>query len=991
MKKTTPEHLALVKSLFKGREDVFAIRWEKGSKRGYMPAYFFDPYRYRAHKMQGGSFHDFSEKSFLSLTDEQIGKHLTGEHFVGIYPLLQDNTSWFIAADFDEGDWVLSARKLIHSCIENGIPAYLERSRSGNGGHVWIFFDQPIPAYKSRKIISSLLILSGATSAFDKNMSFDRLFPNQDSHSGKGLGNLIALPLNGLSVQKGNTCFIDPETLTAYPDQLSFIGQIKRASIVRLEKLYSGLAENVFTEQSTDKLQIVLKNNIRLNKNAIHPLLFTYIKEELNFPNTAFFSKKGSGKSTYGTDRFFRLIEEEGDAVYLPKGFAGKLIRFCKLNQLDFYFSDERLLQPPVLYSFQGLLRPYQEESMQLISKKDLGVIVAPPGSGKTVLALKIVADKQQPTLIIVHRKQLALQWVERIESFLGIARKDIGKIGQGKATIGKQITVATIQSLSKADIHNFQNAFGLIIVDECHHVPAKTFRSTIGEFNSRYLYGLTATPFRKYSDGKIIFTHLGEVITEISIGDLSKSALPEIIIRNTGFEVPFNGKTDKFETLSRILIHDSSRNRVILEDVVFELNKGRKCVIITERKEHVDTLELYLKQSFETIILHGGDSENVRDQKWSQLRTGNYEVLITTGQFFGEGSDLPNGECLFLVYPFAFVGKLIQYVGRVQRSEVSPTVYDYRDEKVDYLNRMFLKRNVYYRKLEKQYTLFDFPDEQEKDDQTADKQETFIEKTVKIKIADLDFLYGSVQFECTIAEYPVPIKFDIEQQNIRPEFEVLKPYFEKFLKSKIIVIDVTVVVDNQNQIIALTAVSSDLEKLTREAVESVRFRFMERGFLRDRSSLDLGKSGNTIMQTAHMPYETGEELLSDVLSKGSFRHQRELQYLAERHQGRILKIRFMLQPFAFIFLIEGIDNQHLVMETVDTEEATYLWRMPKNINELKLEIQKIDSQLNTIRNEGRQKFLESNPIDFSKVQHDYMDSKKGFIVWKEHLEERLF
>lgn len=986
-----PQNISLFKSLFRGREDVFATRWEKGNKSGYMPAYFFDPYRYRAHKMKGGTFQDYADKSFLSLTEEQIIKHLSGEHFIGIYPLLQDNTSWFISADFDEGDWIYSANKFINSCLLSGLPAYLERSRSGNGGHVWIFFDRPIPAFKSRKVVMSLLISSGIISEFDKSSSFDRLFPNQDYLSGKGFGNLIALPLNGTSLQNGNTCFIDPQTLVHYADQWLFFTQIKRATLEQFEELFTDLSGSSGVEQNFGKLKIILKNDIQLNRNNIPPVLFSFIKEELNFANTAFIIKKKIGKNTFGTERYFRFIEEQENAVHLPKGFIGKLIRFCRNNHIEYHFSDERKLCPPVLFSFQASLRPYQEEGILTIGKKDIGVIVAPPGSGKTVMALKIIADKQQPALIVVHRKQLALQWIERIVAFLGIPQKDIGKIGQGKPMVGKHITIATIQSLAKADIQNLSNSFGLIIVDECHHIPAETFRNTISKFNSYFLYGLTATPFRKYNDGKLIFIHLGEIIAEITNNSLSASKDPNIIIRNTSLDVPFNGKTDHFETLSKILVHDSTRNRLILNDVLHELKQGRRSVILTERKEHIETLEQYLKKLFETVTLSGDDTESTRKIKWKLLNEGNYQVLITTGQFFGEGSDLQNAECLFLVYPFSFEGKLIQYMGRVQRSEVCPTIYDYRDVKIDYLNRMFLKRNVYYRKLEKQRTLFDFPDDETIDIKSDITDDIIIERTIKARISELDFLYGSIQFQHTIAEHPNLLLFDIEHLYIRPEFEVLKPYFEKIFQSKFISIHITVVIGKQKAISGLSAISSDLEKLNQEVVESVRFQFAERIFFGKKVIQNSNDADNNIETIAKSIYESGEELLADVLSKGNYRHQRQLHYLAEKHEGKILKIRFVLIPFAFVFLLEGNERYHLVLETLDTAEATYIWHLPKAIPELKIDFNKIDQQLNVIRNEGRQKFLETNPQNFSKVLHDYSDERKGFVVWKDLLEERLF
>jgi hypothetical protein len=350
----TPSHINIFCSLFKGREDVFATLWEKGNKSGYMPSYFYDPYRFRVHKMNGGTFQNYSDKTYLKLTDEQIAKHLTGEHLIGIYPLLPDNTSWFIAADFDEGDWIVSSRKFVKACKEVSIPAYLERSRSGNGGHVWIFFDAPFPAFKSRKIVFSLLTSSGAISAFDKNTSFDRLFPYQDYHSGKGLGNLIALPLHLRSLEKGNSCFIDIDTLVPYTNQWQFLQSIQKVSVKHLNEALSNLSSDK-QPQSDDnaKLIITLKNNIQLRRSSVNTILRNFLKEELNFLNTEFIIKKNSGRNTFDTKRYFRFIEEEGNEMYIPKGFAGKLIRFCRENKIDHTLTDNRKLHSPVPFFFK--------------------------------------------------------------------------------------------------------------------------------------------------------------------------------------------------------------------------------------------------------------------------------------------------------------------------------------------------------------------------------------------------------------------------------------------------------------------------------------------------------------------------------------------------------------------------------------------------------------------------------------------------------------
>src|SRR5690606_25659130 len=484
-----------------------------------------------------------------------------------------------------------------------------------------------------------------------------------------------------------------------------------------------------------------LQNRVRLNRSAIPQPLVNFLKDELNFANSAFIVKKKSGKSTFETPRFFKLINETEHEISVPRGFIGKLIRFCREMQMTHDFIDNRVELAQVEFVFQASLRKHQQHIVKSVSKKDIGVIVAPPGAGKTVIGLKIVADKKQPALIIVHRKQLLDQWVDRIEAFLGIPKKEVGVIGQGKMRLGTKVTVATIQSLPKY-LENIREKFGTILVDECHHIPAESYRNTVESLNCRYCYGLTATPFRKYNDDKIIFAYLGEIIAEIIPEEIEEYKRAHVVIRNTDLNVPYNSKTDSFETLSQILIHDTARNTLIVNDVAAELNRGKKAVVITERKEHIDSLHLLLKRYYETITLSGDDSDSSKKSKWKTLAAGDFQVLITTGQYFGEGSDIQHISTLFLAYPFSFHGKLIQYIGRVQRSEINPTIYDYRDHRIDYLDKLFLTRNTYYRKIDKQATLFSEP-------QSVYQPQTYrvftFEKIVKIAIADLAFHYGLV------------------------------------------------------------------------------------------------------------------------------------------------------------------------------------------------------------------------------------------------------
>ncbi|CAM2967160.1 hypothetical protein SAMN05444143_11047 [Flavobacterium succinicans] len=988
----------LFKSVFTAREDVFAVRWEKGSKSGYMPAYFYDPYRYRVHKMNGGNFQNYVDKEYLPFTEKEIEKHLNGEQHIGVYPLLKDNTSWFIVADFDKVDWVGDCKKFINACNEKEIPAYLERSRSGKGGHVWIFFEQPYPAIKSRRLFISILEQTGVFSLFDKSSSFDRMFPNQDFLSGKGFGNLIALPLYKKTYEQGNSCFIDMESLEPIPNQWNFIKNIQKISTIKLDELYQihntlqNIPASIIPKLYNEKLTIRLENVVKINRSAISTPLINFLKEELNFLNTEILIKKKMGKNTFGTERYFKLIEEKENEVIIPRGFIGKVIRFCRESKIEYDFKDERKKLKEVSFLVNTQLLEHQQIVINAIGKKDLGIVVAPPGSGKTIVGLKIIAEKKQPALIITHRKQIADQWFERIETFLGIPKNEIGKIGQGKTKIGKQITVAMIQSLSKElekpDTEKILNAFGTIIVDECHHIPAETFRNAISKLQTFYLYGLTATPFRKYNDSKLIFIHLGEVIAEIKSNEISTSKRPKIIIRNTELDVPFNSKTDKFETLSKILVHDSTRNKSILEDVINELKSDKKVVIITERKEHIDSLNQYLKQSYEVITLSGEDSESAKNSKWKLLKEGNYQVLITTGQFFGEGTDLQNTNCLFLVYPFSFEGKLIQYIGRVQRSEIAPTIYDYRDIKIDYLNKMFLKRNTYYRKIDKLATLFDEPEEE-----IAVSKNTFIiNQKIKIAFEKLEFRYGSIAFKYNVPEMKTELEFDIENLEIRPEFEVLKPYFSKTLKIKNIVVSIYAEFDN-SKLISQLALSNDLKKISRELIEGVKFKFITKTFLSKANAvsqenlLDINQLQN---ETNCKLYDSGDELLNDFLQNKNYKHQKHLQYLADRHERTILKIRFVLNPFSFVFLLAGKEGFHIILETLNTEEATYIWHFDNNKRALPDKLKQVDNYLNIIRNNGRQVFIVNPHENFSRILHDYSEERKGFIIWKDLIEERL-
>ena len=705
-------HIDTYKSLFRGRDDVYAVRWEKDGRGGYMPAYKVDWDDYNKHKASGGTFASYKKKEYLPFNDTALKEHFSGKLTVGIYPLLQDNTSFFIAADFDEENWQESILNLYEACQGVELPAYIERSRSGNGGHLWLFFEENIPAFQSRKIMFELLLQSGIISKFEKEPSFDRLFPNQDIHSGKGIGNLIALPLQGNSLAQGNSCFIEPDTLTPIDNQWFFLETVKKIPKHKMDSLHlllSGKTKEVFTSKYTDskstfELEILVDSEIYLKRIQLNQKLIDFLRDNLNFLNSEYIVKKRLGKTAYNIEKYFKLIEETPEGIIVPRGFASSLVKFCNSENIPIKIIDERCRQEEIIVNSKIDLLPHQQEVLERTETKDFGVIVSPPGSGKTIIGLELISQKKQPTLILVHRKQLFDQWIDRIQNFLSIPKKQIGQIGNQKDKIGKEVTVAMIQSLTRGDLSELKNRFGMVIVDECHHIPAKSFREVITQLNCYYLYGLTATPKRKNNDEKLIYVYIGNIIYEMTQKELleQQNSKAEINIKETELFVPFDYKTDYYETVSQVLIYDTARNGLILKDIDENISRFKSILILTERKSHVNILNLYLKEKYETIAISGDDSERSRKSKLEQIEQGHFQIIISTGQYFGEGIDINDLECLFIVYPFTFEGKLVQYIGRIQRSGKPPVIFDYRDSKIDYFDKMFKQRNRYYNKLRK-------------------------------------------------------------------------------------------------------------------------------------------------------------------------------------------------------------------------------------------------------------------------------------------------
>lgn len=741
------EKVQLFRSLFRGREDVYARRWQSKTtgKGGYQPVCInewsqgvCDKKRYKCA--------DCPNRNFEALNDRAVYWHLEGKRedctdVIGLYAIMPDNNCAFLCADFDdkncEHGYKEDVTAFVGICRDWDIPYVIERSRSGNGAHVWIFFEDVISAYKARRLGSSIL-----TEAMNQNgrmsfKSYDRIFPNQDSLPEGGLGNLVALPLQGQARRRSNTVFVDDNFL-AYRNQWAFLSQVKKMTTEEIDKLLIehtqeelGLLSTsderkpwippaVQTISSKDiytKVDITRSDKLYIPIKAVSAKVLNHLKRIAAFKNPEFYRKQAMRLSTYSIPRIISCFEFTDNYLLMPRGCEDAIISFFKANYVDYTLTDKTNHGQMISVTFQGKLHTEQQQAVDSLSQYNNGVLYATTAFGKTVTAAALIADKKVNTLILVHSKALLTQWKERLSEFLEIdyqepempkrrgRRKVFSPVGCLDSTgnmLHGIIDIALIQScVDGDDVKPFVRNYGMVIVDECHHVSSVTFERVLKGVTAHYVYGLTATPIRKDGHQPIIFMQCGPI--RFSADAASQRAQQGfhryLIPRFTSFR-PLTDETQNISSLYQSLVEDEVRNKLIVDDVCKAVDAGRIPMILTSRKAHVEVLSQKLRDKVKNVIqLTGTGTAKEKESALQQLRAMPAEkplVIVATGKYVGEGFDYPRLDTLFLALPISWRGLLAQYAGRLHREYAGKRdvrIYDYIDLHHPVCDSMYKRR----------------------------------------------------------------------------------------------------------------------------------------------------------------------------------------------------------------------------------------------------------------------------------------------------------
>ena len=737
-KLSVQEKVGLFRSVFKGREDVFAKRWysKASGKGGYQPVCQNEWNRQLCDKRKFKCA-ECPNRQFAALTDKDIYRHLEGKDtdgrdVIGLYVLNEDNTCNLLCTDFDdkncEHGYQEDVIAFVDVCKSWGVPCSIERSRSGNGAHVWIFFEAPVLAVKARRLGNAILTEAMNRDGRISFKSYDRFFPNQDTLQEGGLGNLVALPLQGNARKNGNSVFVN-EYFEPFRDQWEYLLNISKLSAFALEEILKQTA-NIMplgdlskTSESkpwevpvtAKKVVITRSNMLYIPLNLLSSKVLNHLRRIASFRNPEFYSKQALRLSTYQTPRIISCADLTDEYLALPRGCEDAITTLLKEKNVAHRFEDKTNHGRLISVHFNGKLRENQQKAVNTLATNNTGVLSATTAFGKTVAAIGLIAKHSVNTLILVHTKALLDQWVQRLEQFLviddvpviekGKHKKNLSPIGTLTSTGNKLhgiIDIALMQScISDGEVRPIVKDYGQVIADECHHVSAVNFEQILKTVNARYVYGLTATPIRKDGHQPIIFMQCGPIRYNADAkAQMRDQTFQRLLVpRFTPFRT-VSGEDLSFTKVAHQLAEDEYRNLFIVKDVIEALKEGRSPIILTSRTAHVEILADLLKPHCPNVItLVGSESIKEKRQKMEYLQSipsSEPLVIVATGKYVGEGFDYARLDTLFLVSPVAWKGIVAQYAGRLHREfegKQDVQIYDYIDIRVPVCESMYRKR----------------------------------------------------------------------------------------------------------------------------------------------------------------------------------------------------------------------------------------------------------------------------------------------------------
>ncbi len=752
-------------AMFWGRTDVYAKRGRNG---GYFPQCENRWNDRLCPKQRGDKIRceDCENTRWTKLTAQKIVEHLIGykedgSDVLGVYPLLPNGTCRFIVFDFDNHEkgaeatdfanvteeWHKEVDALRLICEKNGITPLVERSRSGRGAHVWIFFKKPISAALARNFGFLLLDRGQASINMKSFQYYDRMYPCQDVAS--SIGNLIALPLQGQALKNGNSAFVD-SNWNAYPDQWDvLLHQTVKLSIEDIEGFMSkwkteiSEASGIFSLEANNrpkpwkkklvfnkadvvgKMHVVLGDGIYVDTLNLMPRIQNQIRSLAAFDNPVFYKNKRLGYSNYYNFSAVYMGQDIDGYIRIPRGLREQLINNCKEANIEYDISDHREKGRPIRVSFKGDLRTGQDLAADRMLQYDHGVLSATTAFGKTVVCSYLISQRKVNTLILLQSKDLLEQWVEELNKFLEIKEEApiyktktgrekrrnsvIGVLTGNKNTLTGIIDVAMVGSMySKGKFNEFINSYGLVIMDECHHCGSNTSVEVMQKVNARYVYGVSATPKRGDNLEKIIHMLLGPIRHSYTAKERAEAqGIGHFVIPRFTRVIDTNESKNDINGAYTLISHNQVRCGMIVDDTKSAITDGRTPVLLTRYKEQAKYLYDELSGAADYVYLLYGDNS---DKENSEIRKKLKEVprdksiiLIATGQKIGEGFDFPRLDTLMLAAPVSFAGRLEQYVGRLHRDyegKKDVVVYDYIDAHIRVFENMYSKRLRTYKRL---------------------------------------------------------------------------------------------------------------------------------------------------------------------------------------------------------------------------------------------------------------------------------------------------